>query len=102
VDIYDSTTGQWSVATLSEARQQPAVAVIRGKAMIAGGQGTRESSALDIYDSASDAWSRAQLSLPRQSVRAAVVGRQAVFAGGSMSGFRRLSAWVDIFELPGS
>lgn len=92
VDIYDVTTGRWSTAALSQARDGMAVTTVGTKAIFAGGyfndvNGTAQTSdVVDIYDAATDHWSTATLSQARAGATAAAVGNLAIFAGGSPQG----------------
>lgn len=75
VDIYDTATGSWATAQLSEARLNAGVAVLGNRIFFGGGivpsiNGSTcaiwnfmfdRSSAVDIYDASSNTWSTAQL-----------------------------------------
>src|SRR5207237_9654119 len=85
VDIYDSATGQWSTAALSDARWQLRVATVGSKVLFAGGttDGTFNEAAatatVDIYDAATGEWSTAALSQARLVPTIATVGTKALF-----------------------
>lgn len=82
VDIYNSTTASWSVASLSEERYHLAAVSIGGKALFGGGNNcVGPSSVVDIYDSKSGVWSISALSQARYDLAAAAAGTTAVFAG---------------------
>ena len=52
VDIYDDATGQWSTATLAEARCSLAATTLGTQALFAGGctVGNGKSDLVDLYD----------------------------------------------------
>ena len=84
VDIYNSSTGQWSTATLSVPRGYLAATVVGTKAIFAGGRTNSgdPSNVVDIYDSSTGQWSTAALSQARFQLAATTVGDLAMFAGG--------------------
>ena len=85
-DIYDSTTGLWTRAKLSQKRQAISVASVGNKILFAGGlisTGTGISKTVDIYDVATNTWTTMSLSSPRYGATAAVVGSKAYFAGSA-------------------
>jgi hypothetical protein len=90
VDIYDSATGEWSTARLSQARAWLATAVVGSRVLFAGGSAgpsspqSRDSDVVDIYDAAMGQWSMARLSQARRELIAAAVDGQALFAGGNV------------------
>lgn len=85
VDIYDISSGVWSIAKLSEARWEPGVVVYGNKIFLAGGYvpkfngsnwyvtGSDEtrSAAIDIYDVANNTWNTVILPNPMAPVGAA-------------------------------
>jgi hypothetical protein len=99
VDVYDSGTGAWSVASLSAAHRRPAVAVVGTQALFAGGLvgSVGLSDVVDIYDSVTGEWSTATLSEARQDAAVAVVGSQVLFAGGIIERVQHTAA-VDIYD----
>ena len=71
-DIYDISTGTWTIAQLSQARQDMGVAVLGNKIFFAGGivprvgppygcyitnSGDTRRSEIDIYDASTNTWS---------------------------------------------
>jgi hypothetical protein len=84
VDLYDASTNQWSVATLSSRRIRMAAVTVGDKAVFAGGLPTYQggaSAAVDIYDGPTGSWSTATLSGPRYPITAATVGSKALYTG---------------------
>jgi len=85
VDIYDLTTGTWlPPAQLSQPRIFSAIAVLNGKAYIAGGavDNSTMSDRVDIYDSATGSWSVGNVSSGRAWMSGAAAGEHVFFAGG--------------------
>ena len=98
VDVYDLATGQWSTASLSEARSDIAVATLGSQVFFAGGAaGNVPSATVDVYDGATGRWSTASLSEPRWSITAATLGDQVFFAGGRFP-INSSSATVDVYD----
>ncbi len=98
VDIYDASTGQWSTATLSQARYWPRrddgghQGHLRRRITVTSGY----SNVVDIYDASTGQWSTATLSQAREYLAATTVGTKAIFAGGySSSGYSNV---VDIYD----
>ena len=100
VDIYDASTGAWSTATLSQARDSIAATTVGTNVIFAGGStGNSESNVVDIYDASTGAWSTATLSQARDGIAATTVGTKAVFAAGfSGSEASDPSNVVDIYD----
>ncbi len=87
--MYDSGTGRWSTAQLSQARAYIAATSVGTVALFAGGGGIAGlvfSAVVDIYDSGTGRWSTAQLSQARAQFSATSIGTVALFAGGTISG----------------
>ncbi len=89
VDIYNTSTGTWSTATLSVARWFIAATTVGDLAIFAGGTVNNVASAtpnttaaVDIYNANNGKWSTALLSQARSSIAATTVGDDAIFAGG--------------------
>jgi PKD domain/Kelch motif len=85
VDIYDITTGQWTITQLSEPRAYDAVAVLGNKIFFAGGwnaNGLRTT--VDIYDVSSNIWSMTQLSQARRGIAGGTIDNKVFFAGGTI------------------
>ena len=94
VDIYDTATGAWTTATLSEGRDNLAATRIGSKVFLAYGPGA----VVEIYDDSTGAWSTAPLSLERVGLVATSVGSKAFFAGGQIGKYRADSGRVDIYD----
>lgn len=99
VNIYNATTGTWSVDTLSQARGNMSATVVGDLALFAGGQTstTTMSKRVDIYHFTTGTWSTASLSIARGFSAAVTVGNKAIFAGGTTS-LNMQSNAVDIFD----
>jgi len=98
VDICNSTSGTWSMATLSEAWGSLAVTTVGDIALFGGGRNnTFNSARVDVYNSSSVTWSTKTLSEAQESLAATTVGDLALFGGGlnSAGGY---SARVDIYN----
>lgn len=102
VNIYNITTGNWSSANLSLARQGLAAATLGNKVFFAGG-GYLNSSAnwvnsdvVDIYDNSTNTWSTSKLSEGRMDLAAISIGNKIYFAGGR-SGMT-VSKTIDIYD----
>ncbi|HEY5772556.1 MAG TPA: PKD domain-containing protein [Chitinophagaceae bacterium] len=108
VDIYDISTGIWTMAQLSKARESMGVAVLGNKIFFAGGIvprvgppygcyitncGDTRRSEIDIYDASTNTWSTAQLSNVRIPTGASA-GNKVVFAGDD----DYFSAGIDIYD----
>jgi hypothetical protein len=99
VDIYDITTGQWTVDHLSACRAAMGSVVAGDMAFFAGGDcGTTWSNRVDIYHFSTGTWTIDSLSLARSWVGAAAVGSKVLFAGGGVEG-GELSKVVDIYDI---
>jgi len=108
VDIFDISTGTWTIAQLSQARQGMGVAVLGNKIFFAGGivprvgpphgcyitnGGDTRRSEIDIYDASTNTWSTAQLSSVRMPVGASA-GNKVVFAGDD----EYFTAGIDMYD----
>lgn len=96
VDIYDASTGTWTKTTLSQKREDLAVAVVGNKIVFAGGSsniGTVKN--VDVYDVSTDTWTTSMLPTARYAMKSAVVGTNAYFAGGA---YDPLENEVDIYN----
>ncbi len=103
VQIYNTSTGLWSTAALSQARETSGLAV-GNTAIFAGGgyysNGWVASNVVDIYNASTGLWTTAQLSQPRYIGGATIAGNLAIFAGGA---YYSNSTWhtsraVDIYN----
>jgi hypothetical protein len=79
--MYDSATGEWSAASLSEARADPVVVSVGPQVLIASGHTAQGvSQTVDIYDSVGDGWTTASLpTLSGSYLRSATSGTRAFF-----------------------
>ena len=87
VDIYNFTTGAWSVATLSEPRGFLSATTVGKKVLIAGGMknDNTASDRVDIYDPETGEWTTGSLSVARAFIEnAATICGEAFFAGGGV------------------
>src|SRR5206468_3798820 len=82
VDIYNDSTGQWSTASLSQARMGLAATSLGHLAFFAGGQTAPTgpySDVVDIYDASTNQWSTTTLSQARTGIAATTLGDLAIF-----------------------
>jgi len=100
VDIYDTSTGKWSSATLTTERNSPGATSVGGLALFAGGSDSTQMalSSVDIYNASSGRWSTASLSQASWIPLATSVGPYALFAAGSNASGNGPSNWVDIYD----
>ena len=97
VDIFNGTTGQWTTATLSEARCYFAATSVGHYALFAGGyRQAWVSDRVDIFNASTGQWTTAALSRARDRLAATSVGNFAIFGGGYEGG--ATSNRVDIFN----
>ncbi|MCF8368094.1 MAG: hypothetical protein K9G76_03570 [Bacteroidales bacterium] len=103
IDIYDVSSGGWSVLDLSQARFVMASAATSQKVLFAGGVLSitmfNVSDLVDIYNPQSNTWQTATLSEARGALSATSNGQFALFAGGIknfISG--ATSTKVDIYD----
>jgi hypothetical protein len=83
VDLYNSASGTWSTAELSQPRTGLAATSVGNVAIFAGG---RFIQSVDLYNSASDTWSREDISWSSRELAAtSVLNFLAIFAGGRTS-----------------
>lgn len=85
VDIFEATTGMWSVAQLSQPRVNLAATSLEthGLAFFAGGSpsgGNPCVATVDVYNFFSNAWTNSSLSQGRQAIGATSIGSKAIFA----------------------
>lgn len=89
IDVYDLTTGSWSVEHLSLAGHSIAAATVGDKLFLAGGNGLgngRERQ-LDIYNSSTNSWSTTTLPASFYEGHSAItVGSKVYIAGGQGPG----------------
>lgn len=100
VDIYNASTGLWSIDHLSVGRASLAATSVSEIAIFAGGapsySTTTGLAAVDIFDNTSSTWSTSLLSAPRQQLAATSHGTKAYISGGSSGGVR--SDVIDIYD----
>jgi len=99
VDIYDTLTGQWSTAYLSQPREGIAAAVVDDLAIFAGGNAgsVTTTDVVDIYNFTTGTWITATLSLARSQANATTVGNKVIIAGGVTSS-NNPTDQVDIYD----
>ncbi len=104
MDIFNTGTGSWSTATLSQPREYLAAAAAGNDVVFGGGWNDANggpSNAVDIYNTSTNTWSTATLSQPRYGLAAAAAGNEVFFAGGAtQSDDSGDSNVVDILHLP--
>ena len=112
VDIWNATTGEWTVARLTQPRQYITGANAGPRVVFAGGfcspctgqSGTSRSHVADIFDSRTGLWTSHELAQKRSNLAATSVGgRYAVFSGGTDDGNSSAkvisrSSMVDIYD----
>jgi hypothetical protein len=109
VDVYDTTTEQWTSSELSQGRGRFGVASLGSRLIVAGGSVDVQSrtkrqhfDTVDVFDAATGSWSTGQLSMAREAPQAAVLSNKVVFVGGELGctscpvGF--LPPVVDVFD----
>lgn len=87
VEIFDTRTGKWSTAKLSQGRGVLSAVTVGNVALFAGGEyddrhGSHASNVVDIYSEKTGQWSTTTLAQPRAGVAGTAVGDTAIFAGG--------------------
>lgn len=105
VDIFNTSTGVRTIAKLSKARSNIAVAGVADKILFAGGwfwditYNQLQSNVVDIYNNTTGLWSKALLSKKREQISVAVIGNKILFAGGfSNTALTQTSKTVDIYD----
>ena len=88
IDIYNTSTDNWTDKKLSQRRWEQALAAAGTKIGIAGGQDPYMDEAsntdrVDIYDVSSDVWTVSHLSGPRIGIAGVGYGNFLYFAGGT-------------------
>ncbi len=73
-DIYNATSSTWTVATLSQARNQLAATTVGNLALFAGGYNGVASDRVDIFNYLTNTWTQASLSIARSGTTASAVG----------------------------
>lgn len=90
VHIFDSSSYEWSKATLSQEYDLPAAVSVGNKIALIGGGSNPQ---IDMFNLSSNSWSTVPLSETRSSMAATSVGNLALFGGGYYA-----SDVVDIYE----
>jgi autotransporter-associated beta strand protein len=103
VDIYNTSTGTWSTATLSQARTDLAATSAGNQVFFGGGNENNGetgpySNVVDIYNTSTGTWSTATLSVGRSGLAAASAGNDVVFGGGGDSPNTGYVNTVDIYN----
>jgi hypothetical protein len=107
VDIYNFTSGTWSIATLSQARSHAVAITVGNKVVIAGGMTSylaSSSDVVDIFDAETNTWDTSHLSVARMAWDhgAATINGKAYIAGGGTFGFGAVlsdfSNVIDIYD----
>ncbi|MBD2699144.1 hypothetical protein IC229_00730 [Spirosoma sp. BT702] len=95
--MYDTATGTWSTAALSQPRSELSATSAGGKVFFVGGFASTYSDRVDIYDTVTDTWTTSTLSQPRRSLKATSIGSKVFFGGGIIGGGVRSNV-VDIYD----
>ena len=102
VDIYDASSGTWSMAHLSVPRMGLTAATAGNKILFAGGFGYPDGmswgyfNTVDIYDNTNNSWSTTFLSQARMETSSATSGNKVYFAGGFND--NAVSGTIDIYD----
>jgi hypothetical protein len=84
VDIYNTTSGEWTTASLSLSRDYVVAASANDLILFAGGyNGTGRIDRVDIFNATSGEWTTTSLSQPRANLAAASANNLILFGGGS-------------------
>jgi hypothetical protein len=87
VDIYNTTSSNWTTASLSQAHHTLAATSLGSLDIFGGGQhGSTALSVVDIYNASANSWTTASLSQGHQYLAATSIGSLALFAGGNYGG----------------
>jgi len=100
VDIWNTETEQWSLASLATPRVFLSAVSNGEKALFAGGNNIAGSAynVVDIYDRTTGSWTISSLSQARSGMGAAVAGDLAFFAGGYLDSTSSVTNRVDIYH----
>jgi hypothetical protein len=80
IDVYDNSTGKWSVTSLSTGRANIKAATFNDKVFFAGGGFYPDfTDIVDIYDNATQTWSVDHLSKPEALTGIAALGQKLLF-----------------------
>ncbi|MCP3915933.1 MAG: hypothetical protein GY711_10295 [bacterium] len=90
VDLFDLTSGTWSVSAMNTSLVRPPAATIGHRAVFVG------NTAVEIYDATTGNWTTAPLSVNRADAAATSVGGRVLIAGGG--GGSTFHDVVDIYE----
>ena len=106
IDIWDSSTGKWSLRQLTIGRDLLACASSGDYTIFAGGSAPQvnqsETASVELWNHRTGGWSTAKRSQPRKKPEAVTVGTKIVIAGGEIAKpphtLRGYSATIDIFD----
>ncbi|MEZ5013292.1 MAG: T9SS type A sorting domain-containing protein [Chitinophagales bacterium] len=85
VDIYNTVSGTWSTALLSQKRDNISVAIIGNSIIFAGGTGGKYNNPVknvDTYNASTNTWTSSLMPLADYGMQSAVIGNKAYFTGG--------------------
>ena len=97
IDIYNTSTGQWSVSHMSSAAGWLRSAVQGTKMFFSGPGNSSGPAVVDVYDICSNTWSKLSLTDGRSDVGAGAAGGKVLFGGGALN--HTVVKTVDIFNL---
>lgn len=99
IDVFTKETGEWTIDSLSVARQQMGTVAFGNKVFFAGGVGLGILyDVIDIYDTETKTWSTDSLSIARCLMGAVAACGKLFFAGGA-TGFPEVTDVVDIYDM---
>ncbi|KAJ2725736.1 hypothetical protein GGI07_001104 [Coemansia sp. Benny D115] len=101
VDIYDKSTGKWTVAHLSSPRSSIGAGSVGGRyAVFAGGMDAefKVVGTVDVFDAETGEWSTLDLHTPRGSPQVLDLGDRAAVVGGLSGDLQYLSKAVDYID----
>jgi len=99
IDIFTKETGEWTIDSLSVARQLMGTVAFGNKVFFAGGVGMGiYYDVIDIYDTETAIWSTDSLSIPKSLMGAVAACGKVFFAGGA-TGFPQVTDVVDIYDM---
>ena len=89
INVYNLSSGTWTIENLSQARRYMGTAVVGNKAYFIAGDinaaFSEMSNVVDVFDNATGTWSTFTISESRKDVGVAVLGNQIIIAGGITS-----------------
>jgi len=102
VDIFNTSDGSWSIATLSQARTGLAATSVGGLILFGGGvsNASEFSNIVDIYNVSNNMWTTATLSQTRAGLAAtSIANRYALFAGGATNSSNTSADYSNIVDI---